>query len=372
MKRYDRIEGAIFGLAYGDSIGFPSLFHRFHALPAKRHEFLWETNKQLDRERLLPLALPFTHRQPEATLDPAPTDDTEYLVLSAEVFLELRERPAGDIRADEPKCPPVPDTSTVASVWKKHVQSQWSAERTVDDQGVATGMWTRFSERAALGNMKAGLEAPATGNDNPLHYEDAGANRAVAAGLVWPGEPAAAAALAAAEASITQSEDGVWGAEAMAFAVSMLVQGGSVREAVDGAAGYFPTGSWISVEHRKCQEALERSDSLHELTLHLATEVINSVYSFGGVAPETVPAALAILEMSEGQLVEAVTASCSIAKSADSLPALVGALAGAVSGAGELGAAWKDQLDGVRGICLPFLAGFRLRDLAARIADVRV
>ena len=61
---YDRCYGALLGLAYGDAIGFPSLFHRFHdrRIPRRRHDYLWRTNRELDEQRILRLTLPFTHR----------------------------------------------------------------------------------------------------------------------------------------------------------------------------------------------------------------------------------------------------------------------------------------------------------------------
>ena len=58
-----------------------------------------------------------------------------------------------------------------------------------------------------------------------------------------------------------------------------------------------------------------------------------------------------------------------IPKSADSLPALVGALCGAARGAEALGGRWRAQLSTCRGLCLPFVAGARLDDLARRLAS---
>jgi ADP-ribosylglycohydrolase len=48
----ERFLGAMFGLAYGDAIGFPAMFHRFQATPRKRHDFLWRTNLELDQRNI--------------------------------------------------------------------------------------------------------------------------------------------------------------------------------------------------------------------------------------------------------------------------------------------------------------------------------
>lgn len=340
----ERIIGTLYGLAYGDAVGFPSLFHRFHVLPAKRHDFLFETNKRLSRDHILPLALPFTHRQPEETLAPGPTDDTEYAVFTLKTLVES----GGEAGAD-----------AILDAWRAELLPR------TDE------IWTRFSERAALENLKHGLLPPQTGNDNPLHYEDAAVSRAVAVGLFHAGHPDRAADLAAGEASISQAEDGVWGAQAMAHAVAALAGGAPVTAALGDAERYFPEGSWIAAESAKADACREQAHSLPELALLLARNVINNVYSFGNAAPETVPAAFALARAAAGNLTDAVNAAVLIAKSADSLPAFVGALCGAASGAGQLGDLWYEQLDTLRGCCLPFLAGTKLSDVAASVARDR-
>ena len=55
LSRYDRTYGALLGLAYGDAISFPALFHRTFQFPAKRRDFLWNTNRDLARQRIIRL-----------------------------------------------------------------------------------------------------------------------------------------------------------------------------------------------------------------------------------------------------------------------------------------------------------------------------
>lgn len=332
------------GLAYGDAVGFPSLFHRFHVLPAKRHDFLFQTNKQLSRDHLLPLALPFTHRQPEATLAPGPTDDTEYAAFTLKTLLSLGKSV---------------DVTGILHVWRRELSSRRSE------------IWTRFSERAALDNLEHGLLPPETGNDNPLHYEDAAVSRAVAIGLFCSGDPDWAARLAAGESAISQAEDGIWGAQAVAYAIAALSAGQSLDEVVSAAASFFPPDSWIAAEHRKAESCREKARNPHELALLLSRNVINNVYSFGNAAPETVPAAFAIARAVNGKLIDGVGASVLIAKSADSLPPIVGALCGAATGSGTLGETWTAELDVLRGCCLPFLEGTKLSLLAEELSRGR-
>ena len=339
----DKLLGTLYGLAYGDAVGFASLFHRFHVLPAKRHDFLFETNKRLSRERILPLALPFTHRQPEDTLSPAPTDDTEFAVFAAK---------------------------TLAAIWPQITQEKLVAKWREDFGTHKEEIWTRFSERAALDNFELGVFPPDSGNDNPLHYEDAAVSRAVGLALLFD-NPARAAEVAAMESSISQAEDGVWGAQAMAFAVSALVGGGDLNEALSGAELYFPADSWIAEENRKAAGCAREAQSDHDLPLLLAESVINNVYSFGNAAPETVPAAFAIARRVAGVPLRGVLLANSVAKAGDSLPAFVGAICGAAQGASSIGELWVKRLDGLRGVCLPFLGGTSLSTVAEEIEEVR-
>ncbi len=55
--------GALFGLAFGDAIGFPSLYHRMAdpLFPEKRRNFLWRINSESSRAHITTLMIPFTH-----------------------------------------------------------------------------------------------------------------------------------------------------------------------------------------------------------------------------------------------------------------------------------------------------------------------
>lgn len=337
MERFQRVYGALLGLAYGDALGFPALFHRAHQFPERRREFLWRTNRDLARERLLRLTLPFTHRLAPETLEPFPTDDTEYAVFTAQALLSARGEP---------------DLDTFTSAWQTHILTR------------ASEVLTGFAERAAIENFKRGLRPPATGSDNPQHYSDSAAVRAVAVGLYCVGRPERAALLAGLDAQVTHAEDGVYGARAMAKAISLLASGAGLSDALAQAREQFPSGSWIERGDMVARACLAESPHPQDLLLALTTRLVNSVYSYGDAAPETVPAAFVIAEACGGDLQAAVLLANGIPKSADSLPALVGALCGARQGAGAVSDKWRAQLNECRGLCLPFVAGVKLDALA--------
>lgn len=343
MTLFDRIYGGLLGLAYGDAIGFPALFHRFgdSVVPRKRHDFLWRTNQALDGQGIATLMLPFTHRLPAATLEPCPTDDTEFALLTLGALVDG---------------PAEPTPESLLAPWLERVLPHAAEVR------------SSFSERAAIENLRRGERPPVTGNDNPMHYADSAVPRALAAGLFAPGQPERAARVALLDAQITQAEDGVYAAQAMAAAVALLAAGAPLADALAAARACLPAGSWIAHGDGIARACRDRAESPEDLALLLSTQLINTVYSYGNVAPETLPAALAIVEACGGDLLRACAVANMIPKSADSLPALAGALCGVLHGPGATPRAWRDALAAVRGLALPFLAGTRLDESARALA----
>jgi len=191
----------------------------------------------------------------------------------------------------------------------------------------------------------------------------------VAVGAYYSGDAESAAQVAALEAQVTNAEDGIYAAQAMAAAIALISSGHDLIESLNIARTFFPKNSWIANGNRISLECLQEAESAQDLLLLLTTRLINTVYSYGNAAPETVPAAFAIVEMCQGDLQQAVMLANAIPKSADSLPAMVGALCGAYQGADVISAKWKSQLNECRGLCLPFVKGARLDEVAQQLAD---
>src|SRR3982074_2667324 len=92
-----------------------------------------------------------------------------------------------------------------------------------------------------------------------------------------------------------------------------------------------------------------------DLVADLNDQVANASYSFGTVPPQTLASAFAIVLATGGDPTVAVPLAGMIAKQSDSMPAMVGALTGALSGAEVLPQRWRDKVDLLRGHCLPHL-----------------
>jgi ADP-ribosylglycohydrolase len=335
-----RARGALIGLAVGDAAGFPSLFHRTTRM-GERRSALWRFASELDNQRVLRFPLPFTLGPPDGLLISA-TDDSEFAAVAAMMLLETET-----------------DYSPEAlfAGWHKHIVQ------------AGEDIWSGIAERASIVNARRGLRPPETGGDNPAHYDDGAATRAVAVGVRFAGRPDQAADVARNLAEITHAEDGVWAAEAMAATISAAVGGSALPEAVEAGRRRIPADCWLSRQLTRALRLAEQAASPFDLAAELSDEVANSSYSFGTVAPETLASAYALTLASDGDPMTAIPAATTIAKQADSVPAMAGAISGALAGVDRLPAAWRNRVSTLRGICIPALAGISLSDLADQLAE---
>ncbi|WP_188187939.1 ADP-ribosylglycohydrolase family protein [Nonomuraea sp. SYSU D8015] len=318
----DRIRGAFAGLAVGDAVGWPASRHRaaLHAPWSRRlHR---ELDAFAEEHRVTTLPVPFALNQPTAPLAVGPSDDAEWLAWTvltidrprAEAFRELA---AADVRA-------------------------------------------RISVATALDNLAKGVEPPASGHDNPHHFDDAAAIRAVAFGALGR-DPTP-------DAQVTNAADGVLGAQAMAAAVAEAVTTADVGRAVEAALAVLPQDTAIGHNARVALEIARQAGDAFAAVPALDAALLDHVYSYGVGAAQTVPVALALAEAAGGELGKAVPAAACLAALADSAPALTGALAGACGGYEAIPEGWKASARTLAGCCLPHLAGKNLIELTEGIA----
>jgi ADP-ribosylglycohydrolase len=342
----DRVRGALVGLSIGDAAGWPAASHRSHRLVGWTRRVRHTLDRFAEDHRLTTLPVPFALNQPVAPLRLGPADDAEWVAFTARTLLA-----AGD-GAD-----PAADRLAIQAAWR-HLASRG------DDETV----WTRLSVRTALDNLRRGLRPPASGHDNPHHFDDAAAVRAVAIGARYAGDPLGAAALAEVDAEHTQSGDGVCAARAVAAAVAVACgPAGELATVLDAALAELPADTAVGRDVRAALAHAAEAGSAFALVPLLDHEVLDHVYSYGVGAADTLAVAFAMTSASGGRLVEAVPAAACLARTADSAPALAGALCGALGGFAALPAAWSAASRRLDGCCLPEVAGADLVDLADRL-----
>ncbi|SDM20979.1 ADP-ribosylglycohydrolase family protein [Nonomuraea jiangxiensis] len=319
----DRIRGAFAGLAVGDAAGWPAARHRaaLHAPWSRRlHR---ELDAFAEEHGVTTLPVPFALNQPTAPLRVGPSDDAEWLAWTALTIDRPRAEAFGEL--------------------------------------VGGPVRARISVATALDNLAKGVEPPASGHDNPHHFDDAAAVRAVAFGALGR-DPTR-------DAQVTNAYDGLLGARAMAAAVAEAVASGSVAGAVEAALAVLPEDTAIGHNARRALAVTRRAGDPFAAVPALDGVLVDHVYSYGVGAAQTVPAALALAEASGGDLGRAVPAAACLAALADSAPALAGALAGACGGYGAIPEAWIASSRTLAGCCLPDLAGRDLMEIVSNLTE---
>ncbi|MEV8564182.1 ADP-ribosylglycohydrolase family protein [Streptomyces sp. NPDC051322] len=367
-----RVEGLLLGIAAGDAAGWPAGRHRAALLPNWTRRLTRELDTFAEQNATTTLPVPIALNQPPAPLQLGPSDDAEWATFSAQAILSAAASGHSDLSPQQRV------RSSLALAWSALADEVAAASAQADEiESALMPLRARISVRAGLGNLAAGLRPPATGHDNPHHFDDAACVRAAVLAVVHPGDPAAAADLAEFDARYTQDGDGVHGARAMAAAVSAALGGASVGSCVDEALAQLPEGSEIrrnalhAVTLARTATAARpgRPGSAFELVPVLEHQIVDHVYSYGIAAAETVPVALAMALAAGGALAEAVPTAACLSRVADSAPALAGALTGAIGGAEALPATWRDSCRTLVGCALPQLAGTDLVAVAAELSS---
>lgn len=334
-----RAAAAVAGLAGGDAVSFPAMYHRVLALPQRRR-LLWTQSLELDEHRVNKFSLPFVMSAPAAIAMFGPTDDAEQLAFTAQLLLGVGDDPSVDELFD---------------AWRDLAGGQ------------ADEMWGSIADRSALRNLASGLRAPHTGNDNPHHYDDSSVVRAVAVGIAWHRDPGAGALIARRLASITNAGDGVDGAAAMAAAVAAGIGGADTHEALELARREIAADSWTARRLQIAEDALAAAGGAFAAVPLWTDEITSQEYNFGNATPETLPLAL-VIAGNVGSIAEGLGVAALLPKHADTLLAMVGALLGATTGE-ELPDTWRERLRATRGVCVPSTSDALLEELTTRLLE---
>lgn len=336
-----RANNAMIGLAIGDASSWTALFHRSVLLPPWTRRIRREIDAASETTNVIVTPMPFSLNRSADLFNISPTDDTEWAAFSAHILLSI----GGESYADA-------------------VKERWLNLAHSPDP-VRGGVGTQ----AALHNLRNGILPPLSGRENPHYFDDGAMSRAVPIGIVCAGRPEAAMALAAIDASVTNSEDGVWAAQAMAVAVSLLCAGESIGDAVNAAKSCLPASSWIRRSVEEAMQLASSTVSIFSILPELHNSIVNREYSYGNAAPETLALALIIAQLHGHDFATAVTTSTSFAKSSEALPAMVGALAGAMAATDVASMSWLHAVDHLNGICLPACAGMKYHTLCEALSQ---
>lgn len=271
------------------------------------------------------------------------TDDTEFAILTAVTALACGGHLTDDV---------------VHAHWMEHV-----VEGGIHGRSGAVSLGARE-------NLKRGMRAPLSGQDNCHFYDDGVAMRIAPVGIVWAGDPDKAAEMAAVDGRISHHADGVWAGQAVAASIAVAMVDGTVEEIVQAGLARIPEASWLGRAMARAMAICEQ-----EKTLESAWEPLHDALwqPYRAAAPEAVAQAYAIFRLiGERGFRHGVIAGSNFGRDADTLGALLGALCGARYGAEAIPKGWIDAVRKPRGVCLPFTAQYDIIALAQQLAALIV
>jgi hypothetical protein len=326
------------GLAAAEAATWSGMFGRALLLPYWTRRKRREIEDRHDRDGLLSWPVPFALNQDPAPLRAAPGPRAEWFAFQADLLAAAGGRydPAAALRAwcslaDDPEPPRL-----------------------------------AIGQRAALDHLLAGTPPPVSGHDHPHPFDDAATVRALALACALHPDPAALDDAVAEDAAISNADDGIWCARAVATAVAALIAGADAADAVSAAADRLPAGTWSATHlERALSHAAAARDPI-DLAWRLDGDLANAAYSYADAAPDVVAIALAILRSTYPRVEAGLLAASAVPRHAAGVVPLVGALFAAGGALPGPLPALIERMPPLLGLALPRLRGLRLADLSAR------
>lgn len=314
-KAFDKAYGALSGLAIGDSLGDAA------RKPENRANYGITTdfNKGASWS----------------------TDDTEFALLTAKTLIGCGGNLTSDI-----------------------VVQAWLEDVAVQDEFKRGGA----SEIEAANNLRKGILPPLSGKYNAFHMSDGSAMRIGPVGIICAGDPERAAAMAEIDASVSHYRDGIWGAQAVAVAVSMAMADASMEEIFDAIMKVIPEESWFYHAMNRAFEIVDNANgSILDAWMPLHDELYTSSWA---TTAEALPSAFACLRMRNETFREGVVLAANFARDADTIGAVAGAILGAKYGASSIPAHWVEKTRYPTGTCLQFTKGLDIKEMAGELAKL--
>ncbi|MET8003845.1 ADP-ribosylglycohydrolase family protein [Nonomuraea glycinis] len=331
----DRARGCLLGLAAGDALGAPA-------------------------ENLSPAEI--RRRWGRLTeIEGGGTDDTEYAIFAASLLVDHGHGLT---------------SALVAAAYRERIVPL--AEGPMRGAG--------FSELGTVQALRRGLEPPLTGLVHQHGWSDGLAMRAAPYGIFCPGDPGEAARLVEEDGRVSQSGEGILGGRAVAGAVAAAMTGAPPPDVVEAALAVLPADSWTARNIVRIRDVIgaaagresggeavggdaAETAAASDLVEALHEAVVVKHYPWTDVAPEAVALALAAYLAGGGEVEASVTFGVSLGRDADTIGAIAGAIAGAGQGERGVPGRWAARIGPVTGKCLPAVAGRHVLDVADELAS---
>lgn len=314
-KAFDKAYGALSGLAIGDSLGDAA------RKPENRANYGITTdfNKGASWS----------------------TDDTEFALLTAKTLIGCGGNLTSEIVVDA-----------------------WLEDVAVQDEFKRGGA----SEIEAANNLRKGIRPPLSGKYNAFHMSDGSAMRIGPVGIICAGDPERACAMAEIDASVSHYRDGIWGAQAVAVAVSLAMVDATMDEIFSAVMKVIPEESWFFRAMNRAFEIVDDANgSIMDAWMPLHDELYTSSWA---TTAEALPSAFACLRMRNETFREGVVLAANFARDADTIGAVAGAILGAKYGASSIPAHWVEKTRYPTGTCLQFTNGLDIKEMAGELTKL--
>ncbi|MQY27252.1 ADP-ribosylglycohydrolase family protein [Nocardia aurantia] len=226
---------------------------------------------------------------------------------------------------------------------------------------------TAYAERVAYRNLIDGLRPPETARRRNPYREWTGAmSRADIYGYICPGDPAAAARLAARDARLSHTGNGVWAAMWAAALVAAAFTA-DARDAMTAALSVIPEHSRLAValaqvldDHRRGIGWAQATATVHARHDH---------YPWGHAIPNACLAAIGIL-WGAGDFTETIGLTVQAGGAAGATGATAGSVCGVLLGAAAIPEHWTRPLHDRLRSAVAGYDGVRISVLARRTFDL--
>jgi ADP-ribosylglycohydrolase len=311
----DKALGAISGLAIGDSFG--------------------DASRKQDNQLSYGITTDFNKGASWST------DDTEFSLLTAKILIDCK----GNLTSDE-----------VVKGWMENVATQ--------DEFPRGGA----SEIEAARNLRRGLKPPFSGKYNSYYNSDGAAMRIAPIGIICAGDPKKAAAMAEIDASVSHFREGIWGAQAVAAAVSVAMVDGTIDEIIEAARKVIPEDSWLYYSITKALQIVDDANGeIMDAWMTLHDELWTS---YKATVPEAIAEAFGVLKLVNKDFRTGVVIAGNFGRDADTIGAIVGSILGAKYGASQMPERWIEKTRYPSGTCLGFTKGIDIKEVGKKLSEL--
>lgn len=316
ISELSRAQGAMAGLAIGDALGRP-----VEGMSAEQIREKYGSVKDF------------------VNLTPGGSDDTEYALLTGSALLKYGKSIT---------------SSQFADYWIEKVCNQKSAF-------AGAG----FSEMNAIYNLRKGLRPPFSGQHNHA-WSDGLAMRVAPIGVISKGDLELARKLAIADGEVSHSGEGIHAGVVIAVAISAAMAGSSNTEVFEKAINSISNNTWTWRLLALAKKIVNTSKDkpVHEIADLLLQDIAINEYFYADLAPEAVALAMAAVLYGDGDYAKTLLFAVNLGRDADTIAAMAGAVAGAISGYESIPANWKGAVTTVGGTCLEFARGLNPYEMA--------